>query len=98
MKCKKCGVEMMGLEEHHVWPKFMNNKRGDAPDPNTPSRVSLCFNCHQKKLHRNIREILRKYSKKPEYKNEHYLWKNIEKEDQEKAIVSVINKTKEFLK
>lgn len=44
MKCDKCKREM-STQEHHLLPKYMDNKSGLAWK-NYVSRVELCFDCH----------------------------------------------------
>jgi hypothetical protein len=50
--CKRCRKEFLQLEEHHLFPKFMDNPHGYSFE-NYPNRVNLCFTCH-KALHQII--------------------------------------------
>lgn len=46
MRCYRCESEIKN-EEHHVHPRFMNNKNGEG------IKITLCKDCHTI-LHRNI--------------------------------------------
>lgn len=97
MKCKRCGLDFHSLEEHHIHPKYMDNPHGFAPK-NFVSRVNLCFNCHQKILHKKIIiPTLKEFSTKPKYNAEHLLWKNIKPLNKKIAKEKVVMKTKRWL-
>lgn len=97
MKCKKCGINFLGLEEHHIHPKYMDNPHGLAPK-NYVSRVNLCFKCHQQILHKKIIiPTLKEFSNKPNYNSEYLLWKNINEKQKGIAKEKVIIKTKRWL-
>lgn len=44
MKCSHCREDFLEseIEEHHIHPRFMNNKKGDG------MKIQLCKKCHDK--------------------------------------------------
>jgi hypothetical protein len=74
--CKRCHKSVKELEEHHLFPKFMNNPHGYSFE-NYPNRVLLCLNCH-KALHQVIIiPLLNRLAKTPKYNGSvYYIWNN----------------------
>ena len=88
------------VEEHHVWPKFMNNPHGYSYKVGIVSRVDLCWDCHHQKIHYEIiLHILNKYSRTlKEYKSQYHIWnKFISEEDKPTIIKEVVNETLNFI-
>jgi len=56
MRCQKChkDFEEYEIQEHHVHPRFMDNKKGDG------IKIQLCERCHNI-LHNIIPSILYPY-------------------------------------
>ena len=82
MICDKCHNDLP-IEEHHLWPKFMNNPHGNVRG-NFPSRIWLCKDCHtgEEGIHSKvILPLLKKASTKPELNSEYSLWSKIPFED-----------------
>jgi len=99
MKCDRCNSKDK-VESHHVWPKFMDNPHGYSYKAGIISRVDLCFDCHQIKLHLEIiLNILNNYSRSlKQYKSQYYIWKNyIVEEDKNKIINEVVKATLKFI-
>jgi hypothetical protein len=91
--CDKC-QSYSNVEEHHLWPKFMNNPHGFAY-PGFISRIWLCKDCHIKILHNTIIiPILKKYSIKNDYNSESALWIFIPQLFEEEVIRDVVYSTK----
>lgn len=90
--CKKCLKLFPTIEEHHLWPKFMDNPHGYTFKTYF-SRVILCNDCH-KKLHKEIiMPIVRKYSLMPKYQSEDYLWKYVPLLEKSKCIEEAVQAT-----
>ena len=54
MKCQKKGCFHIGVEEHHIHPRFMNNFKGDG------KKIPLCKK-HHDILHKTIPSIIWRY-------------------------------------
>jgi len=56
MKCDKCKKDFLDkdLDEHHIHPRFMDNKKGDG------MKIYLCKKCHYI-IHGFIATIIWKY-------------------------------------
>lgn len=91
-ECRKCKVNNIVLEEHHVWPKVLDNKSGKIIG-GWPSRINLCERHHKEVKEQIIIPILKEYSKMPEYNSEFWLWKYIEEQDKQEVIKRIVNDT-----
>lgn len=98
-KCDKCQGEFIEIEEHHLWPKYMDNPHGYCFG-DYPSRIYLDGWHHMgaKGIHIGvIIPILKKYSVTPHYYSESMLWKGIWEEDKEKVIKEVVEESWRWL-
>lgn len=102
MICDKCH-RIIECEEHHLWPKLMDNPHGHSWKGNV-SRVWLCVRDHTDKPYHNqgihkeiIIPILRKYSSNPQYESEYYLWKYVPKDKKEECIDEVVKESLKWL-
>ena len=77
MICSRCKKELKEYEEHHLFPKFMDNPHGYTFET-YPNKVNLCFTCH-KALHQTIIiPLLNKFARTLKRNgSEHYLWNNL---------------------
>lgn len=74
--CHKCKNSFKELEEHHLWPKFMDNPHGKSFN-GFISRFDLCRE-HHLELHKQIiMPLLQKFSERKKF-SEHSLWKSID--------------------
>jgi hypothetical protein len=97
MICQRCHKEFKELEEHHLFPKFMDNPHGYSYE-NYPNRTNLCFGCH-KALHQTIIiPILNKYARTLKDKgSEFWLWKLIVTIDKSVCINSIMQESYKFI-
>ena len=97
MKCRRCQKEFEQLEEHHLWPKFMDNKIG-ASFNEFPSRVNLCIACHKAINHEIIIPILNDFAGVLVYSRSGYwLWKRIANIDKPRLIKKVVEDSYNFI-
>jgi len=93
MICKKCKKDFPALQEHHLWCKFMDNKKGNAFGE-FPSRVNLCNLCHEDIKLEVVIPILNKKARTLKYsKSEYWLWKMILLIDREDTIKEIVEKS-----
>ena len=99
MRCQRCNSNDR-VQEHHVWPKFMDNPHGHSYKQGIVSRVNLCWDCHQVILHTEIiLNILNKYSRTlKQYQSQFYIWKNLICEiDKPQVIKETVEETLRFI-
>lgn len=94
MKCHICPV-ITGIEEHHLWSKCFDNKKGLSFDGN-PSRVWLCRKHHEQLEAEVIIPILQEVTKK-KYKAEYYLWKYVIEADKRNVIERIVKQSWRWL-
>jgi hypothetical protein len=98
MICDKCKKDFQAIQEHHLHPKYMDNPHGYSYNDNV-SRIWLYDKCHYEELHRKIIvPILQRFSEKPNYVSEYFLWKNIPSDLKEEVIRITVEETKKWVK
>ena len=97
--CVRCKRHQTQLEEHHLWPKFMDNPHGYTFE-SYPNRVTLCLTCH-KALHREvIRKILNQFTNTLDdgsLYQDYYLWKSILAIDKINLSKKIIEESYKFI-
>lgn len=96
MKCDKCHLDFIIIEEHHLLPKYMDNPHGYIIG-DRPSRVVLCPE-HHKELHRDVLTKLLQDITGKDNIIDHVLWRYVYEKDKERVKRLAINETLKWLK